>query len=93
HQVLQEKVPYVEAGGRGSRVIRPFYTLIVISRNGMLHSADTVFLIHFPDFFLDIGEGVICDLEQFGVLPEAFDVSGCNLFAVADSCNIMLRKI
>ena len=44
--------------------------------------ANTVFLIHLPDLFLDIDQGIICDLKQFRMFPKPFDVSGSNFFSV-----------
>ena len=84
HQVLQEKIAYVQLGGRGSRILRLFHPFIVISRNGVFHPADTVFLVHLPDFFLDIGQGVIRNFKKFRVFSKPFDVFGCNFFAVTD---------
>lgn len=80
HQVLEEKIAYVQPGGRGSGIIRLFHPLIVISTNRVFYSADTIFLIHLPDLFLNIDQGIICDLKQFRMFPKPFDVSGSNFF-------------
>ena len=93
HEVLQEKVSNVQLRGCGSLVIRLFHPFIVISRNGIFHLANTVFLIHFPNFCFHIGKGVVSYFQKFGVFPEPFDISGRDLFAVSDSNLSIIDRI
>ena len=60
-------------------------TCVVVSGYVIAYSAGTVFFIHFLDFFPNIGDGILRDLEKFGMFTEIPDITGSGLFTIADS--------